>query len=297
MKIQIIVNPTAGGGKGERRFPDLLAQIKDLCPSAKGFLSRNPQEALTFAQQVLREGCDCLVVGGGDGTVHSVLPALVNHPAALGVIPLGGANDLARNWNIPLDFREALGVLRRGQPRAADVIATDSGSYIAGAGGVGLDVAVIEQAQMWRRRWKGISPFFLAVPLEFLRYRFPWISIQAQDWQYSGPAWQVLFTKIRRYAMVIRITSSIKMDDGLMGICVVPSTPKLRLLARSPLFPFLGFPSLLDVRYAKASSLTIESSPRLPFHGDGDVIGRTPVSLRILPRALKVMMPVAHPRP
>jgi len=229
--------------------------------------------------------------------VHSVLPALVNHPAALGVIPLGGANDLARNWNIPLDFREALGVLRRGQPRAADVIATDSGSYIAGAGGVGLDVAVIEQAQMWRRRWKGIFPFFLAVPLEFLRYRFPWISIQAQDWQYSGPAWQVLFTKIRRYAMVIRITSSIKMDDGLMGICVVPSTPKLRLLARSPLFPFLGFPSLLDVRYAKASSLTIESSPPLPFHGDGDVIGRTPVSLRVLPRALKIMMPVAHPCP
>lgn len=297
MKIQVIVNPASGGGKGKKLFPSLLSQIKDLCPSANGFLSRNPQEALTIAQQVLRQGCDCLVVGGGDGTVHSVLPALVNHPAALGVIPLGGANDLARNWGIPLDLREALGVLRRGQPRAADVIATDSGSYIAGAGGVGFDVAVIEQAQLWRRRWKGISPFFLAVPLEFLRYRFPWISIQAQDWQYSGPAWQVLFTKIRRYAMVIRITSSVKMDDGLMGICVVPSTPKLRLLARFPLIPFLGFQSLLAVRFAKASSLTIESSPPLPFHGDGDVIGRTPMSLRVLPRALKVMMPLPKPRP
>ncbi len=110
MKIQIIVNPAAGGGKGKRVFPHLLAQIKDLYPSSNGFLSRNPQEALTISQQALREGCDCLVVGGGDGTVHSVLPALVNHPAALGVIPLGGANDLARNWNIPLDFREALGV-------------------------------------------------------------------------------------------------------------------------------------------------------------------------------------------
>jgi len=296
VKIQIIVNPAAGGGKGERLFPDLLARVKDLCPSANGFLSRDPQEALTFAQKVLQEGCDCLVVGGGDGTVHSVLPALVNHPAALGVIPLGGANDLARNWNIPLDFREALGVLRRGQPRAADVIATESGSYIAGAGGVGLDVAVIEQAQMWRRRWKGLSPFFLAVPLEFLRYRFPQISIQTQDWQYSGPAWQVLFTKIRRYAMVIRITSSVKMDDGLMGICVVPSTPKWRILALSPLFPFLGFQSLLSARFAKASSVTIESSPPLPFHGDGDIIGQTPVSLRVLPRAIKVMMPVASPR-
>jgi diacylglycerol kinase (ATP) len=296
VKIQIIVNPAAGGGKGERLFPHLLAQIKDLCPSAKGFLSRNPQEALTLARQILGEGCDCLVIGGGDGTVHSVLPSLVNHPAALGVIPVGGANDLARNWNIPLDLRGALGVLRTGQPQAADVIATDTGSYIAGAGGVGLDVAVIEQAQVWRRRWKGISPFFLAVPLEFLRYRFPWISIQAQDWQYSGPAWQVLFTKIRRYAMVVKITPSVKMDDGLMGICVIPSTPKLSLLARSPLLPFLGFQSLLAVRSVKTSSVTITSSPPLPFHGDGDVIGQTPVSLRVLPRALKVMMPVANLR-
>jgi diacylglycerol kinase family enzyme len=297
VKIQLIVNPAAGGGRAERLFPDLLARIKDFCPSANGSLSRNPQEALTFAQQALREGCDCLVVGGGDGTVHAVLPALVNHPAALGVIPLGGANDLARNWNIPLDFREALGVLRRGQPRAADVIATDSGSYIAGAGGVGLDVAVIEQAQVWRRRWKGITPFFLAVPREFLRYRFPQISIQAQDWQYSGPAWQVLFTKIRRYAMVVKITPSVKMDDGLMGICVIPSMPKLSLLARSPLLPFLGFQSLLAVRSVKTSSVTITSSPPLPFHGDGDVIGHTPVSLRVLPRALKVMMPMASPSP
>ena len=229
--------------------------------------------------------------------MHSVLPALVNHPAALGVIPLGGANDLARNWSIPLDLRGALGVLRRGQPQPTDVITTDSGSYIAGAGGVGFDVAVIERAQLWRRRWKGISPFFLAVPLEFMRYRFPWISIQAQDWQYTGPAWQVLFTKIPRYALLIKITPSLRLDDGFMGICVVPPMPKLRLLACLPLLPFLGFQSLLAVRFVKASSLTITSSPPLPFHGDGDVIGQTPVSLRVLPRALKIMIPMASPPP
>jgi diacylglycerol kinase family enzyme len=222
---------------------------------------------------------------------------MVNHPAALGVIPLGGANDLARNWSIPLDLGGALGVLRRGQPQPIDVIATDSGSYIAGAGGVGFDVAVIEQAQLWRRRWKGISPFFLAVPLEFMRYRFPWVSIQAQDWQYSGPAWQVLFTKIQRYALLINITSSVKLDDGLMGICVVPAAPKLRILARSPLLPFLGFQSLLAVRFVKVSWVKITSSPPLLFHGDGDVIGQTPISLRILPRAIKIMMPMASGHP
>ena len=297
MKIHVIVNPAAGGGRGGRVFPRLLTRIKEFCPSANGSLSHNPQEALTVAQQAVRQGCDCLVVGGGDGTVHSVLPALVSHPAALGVLPLGGANDLARNWSIPLDLRGALGIIQNGKPQAVDMIATDSGAYIAGAGGLGFDVAVIEQAQVWRRRWKGISPFFLAVPRQFLRYRFPRVSIQTPDWHYAGPAWQVLFTKIRRYAMVVKIPSSVQMDDGLMGICVIPPMSKLRLLARSPLFPLLGFQNLLAVRSIKTSSVTITSSPPLSFHGDGDIIGQTPVSLRVLPRALKVMMPMASGHP
>ena len=295
MKIQVIVNPAAGGGKGKRLFPKLVARIKTLCPPANCLLSRNAQEALDIASRALRQGCDCLVMGGGDGTVHSVLPALVNHPMALGVIPMGGANDLARNWGIPLDLPEALEVLRKGQPRAVDVIATQSGAYIAGTGGVGFDVAVIKRTDRWRRRWTGIYPYFPAVLLEFIRYRFPWISVTAQDWQYRGPAWQVLFTKIPRYAMLIKMTSNVKIDDGLMGICFMPAVPKLRILARSPLFPFLGFKSFPQVRFFKTSAVTIESSPPLKFHGDGDLIGQTPAALGVVPGALKVMMPVSSP--
>jgi len=293
VKIIFIVNPAAGGGKGKRLFPNLVDQIKGLCPSANCFLSHHPQEALTIAFQALRQGCDCLVVGGGDGTVHSVLPALVNQATALGVIPLGGANDLARNWGIPLDLREALEVLRKGQRRAADVIGTDSGSYIAGAGGIGFDVAVIERAQQWRGRWKGIYPFFPAVPLEFMRYRFPWISLTAQDWQYNGPVWQVLFTKIPRYGLLLRIASTVRIDDGLMEICLVPAVPKLRILARTPLFSHLGFKGLPGVRSIRASAVTIASSPPLKFHGDGDLMGQTPATFRVLPKALQVLMPVS----
>jgi len=295
VKFQIIVNAAAGGGKGKKIFPTLVAKINDLGLPADCFLSHNPQEGLDIAFRCRSQGCQYLVAGGGDGTVHSLLPALVNGPLVLGLIPLGGANDLARNWGIPLDLDGALGVLRKGRPKALDVIGTDSRLYIAGAGGVGFDVAVIERASQWRTRWKGILPFFPAVALEFLRYRLPWISITAPDWQYRGPAWQVLFTKISRYALLLKIGSSVKMDDGLMEICVVPDLSKTHLLTRSPLFPLLGFKSLRAARLFPASEVAIETSPRLKFHGDGELIGQTPAVFRVLPKALQVMMPKSRP--
>jgi len=295
VKFQIIVNAAAGGGKGKKIFPTLVAKINDLGLPADCFLSHNPQEGLEIAFRCRSQGCQYLVAGGGDGTVHSLLPALVNGPLVLGLIPLGGANDLARNWGIPLDLDGALGVLRKGRPKALDVIGTDSRLYIAGAGGVGFDVAVIERASQWRTRWKGILPFFPAVALEFLRYRLPWISITAPDWQYRGPAWQVLFTKISRYALLLKIGSLVKMDDGLMEICVVPDLSKTHLLTRSPLFPLLGFKSLRAARLFPASEVAIETSPRLKFHGDGELIGQTPAVFRVLPKALQVMMPKSRP--
>jgi diacylglycerol kinase (ATP) len=293
VKFQVIVNSAAGGGKGKRRFPTLLAKIRDLGLSADCFLSHHPQEALATAIRAQSQGCDCLVAAGGDGTVHSLLPALVNRSPVLGVIPLGGANDLARNWGIPLDLDGALRVLRQGRPRAVDVIAARSGPYIAGAGGVGFDVAVIERASRWRHYWKGIFPFFPAVALEFFRYRLPWISMTGGDWQYRGPAWQVLFTKISRYALLLKIPSLVKMDDGLMEICLVPGVSKSHLLAHSPSFPFSGFRGLPEVRFFLAPEVAIESSPPLKFHGDGELIGQTPEVFRVLPRALKVIMPMA----
>jgi diacylglycerol kinase (ATP) len=295
VKFQIIVNSAAGGGKGKRGFAALVAKIKDLGLSADCFLSHHPQEALAIAGRAENQGCDCLVVGGGDGTIHSLLPALVNRSMILGVIPMGGANDLARNWGIPLDLDGALGVLCKERPRALDVIEARSGPYIAGAGGVGFDVAVIGRASQWRRHWKGISPFFPAVVLEFFKYRLPWISITGGDWQYHGPAWQVLFTKISRYALLLKIHSPVKMDDGLMEICLVPAVSKSHLLAHSPFFPFFGFKSLPGVHFFLASEVAIESSPPLKFHGDGELIGQTPEVFRVLPRALRVIMPMPSP--
>lgn len=172
-----------------------------------------------------------------------------------------------------------------------DVIQTQGGGYIAGAAGIGFDATVVELAERLRQGYKGLVPFSIAFLSEFFRYSPSLVSLRTGDWHYQGPAWQILLTKIPRYAYIFKITSSVKSDNGLMGICLIPDRPKLRVLRALPKLPFLGLRKLPGAIFRTASHLEVESSPPASIHGDGDLIGQTPAIFRVLPRTLRVMVP------
>ena len=296
MKIQFVLNPSSGGGKGEKILPLLKTQAELLGLSADVALSHHPEEAREIASSAQKRGCDVVVACGGDGTIHSLLPALVHRPVALGVIPIGTANDLARNWGIPFQLKRALLALLRGRPRRVDVIRTDSGTYVAGAAGLGFDAAVVQQAQWLRKVAKGILPFSIALLSEYARYSPTAVSLRAGDWEYEGPAWQILLTKIARYAYIFRITTSIKPDNGLMAVCLIPQTPNLGVITALPKLPFLGLKKLPGALFRNTPFLEITSSPPVCIHGDGDLIGQTPETFRVLPGALRIITPPAKPQ-
>jgi diacylglycerol kinase (ATP) len=291
VKIQFILNPASGGGKGEKVLPLLKSQMKLLGLGGDIALSHHPREAQEIAVRSQKMGCEVIVACGGDGTIHSLLPSLVQRPVALAVIPIGTANDLARNWGIPFQLKRALHVLREGKPRAVDVIRTDSGKYIAGTAGVGFDAAVVQQAEWLRKVAKGILPFSIAFFSELAHYPPSQVSLRAGDWEYEGPSWQILLTKIARYAYIFRITTSVKADNGLMDICLIPETPNLGVITALPKLPFLGLKKLPGALFRTVSALEIKSSPPVSIHGDGDLIGQTPETFRVLPKALSILAP------
>jgi diacylglycerol kinase (ATP) len=291
VKIQFIINPASGGGKGERILPLLKAQTKALGLTADFALSHHPREAQEIAARSQKRGCEIVAACGGDGTIHALLPALVGRPVALAVIPTGTANDLARNWKVPFQLKRALAVLRGGRPKTVDVIRTDSGKYIAGTAGIGFDAAVVQQAEWLRKVANGILPFSIAFFSELSHYPPSTVSLRAGDWEYEGPAWQILLTKIARYAYIFRITTSVKGDNGLMDICLIPETPNLGVITALPKLPFLGLKKLPGALFRTVPVLEVKSSPPVSIHGDGDLLGQTPETFRVLPKALRIIVP------
>ncbi|MBI4495845.1 MAG: diacylglycerol kinase family lipid kinase [Deltaproteobacteria bacterium] len=290
MKIRFILNPAAGGGKGKKFLPLLRARAAELGLDADWAVLSSVPQALAAATSARKDGCELLVACGGDGTIHFLLPAVVHHRFILGIIPLGTANDLARNWRIPLNPIRALELLQKGRPALLDLIQVDDRAYVAGAAGWGFDVAVIERVASWRKPRPGVWPYFLAALLEFSRYRPPRLELRGENWSFGGPAWQLICSKVSRYALAVKIAPLVKGDDGLMEVCLLPDLARARLLWHFPRLLFSGCKEIPGARSFRAPVLTISSTPALNLQGDGELIGRTPATLRVLPRRLPVML-------
>ncbi len=291
MSIQVIINPQAGKREGEKLFPLIKKNLKNLGLAVEIAISHHPQEARLLALQALEKGKRIILAGGGDGTIHSLLPALVYKPAILAVLPMGTANDLARHWCIPLNVNLALQLLVHGQPKLVDIIATASGGYIAGGAGLGFDVAVIERVLSWRRYWRGIFPFLPAIFIEFFNYSLPIFYLTADNWHYQGPAWQIVLSKMNHYAWRVKIPARVQYADGLMHMSLIPNLPKHKILPRAFPLAFEGIKCIPQALHLAISKISVASWPPCKYHGDGEIMGSTPETFQVLPRALRILSP------
>src|SRR5580692_7151401 len=103
-KAILLYNPLSGRRRG-RRLADVeaaLAVLRSAGVEASAAPTRAAADATDQTKQAIAEGCDTIFAGGGDGTVHDVLQGLVGSNAALGIIPLGTANSVAHDLQLPL---------------------------------------------------------------------------------------------------------------------------------------------------------------------------------------------------
>src|SRR5919198_3686137 len=102
----------------------------------------------------LDDGCDLIILGGGDGSISAVVDDLAHHHAALGLLPLGTANDLARTLAIPSDLDAACATIARGTVAAVD-LGLVGDTYFVNVVSVGLGAAVIPAMSPTLKRLAG----------------------------------------------------------------------------------------------------------------------------------------------
>lgn len=117
---------------------------------------KHPRE-LGLVVQEYHKQVDCVIVGGGDGTLNGVVDSLVETKLPLGILPLGTANDLARTLNIPFSIKQACEVITRGNLKAID-LGWVNGKHFFNVASIGLSVEITRQlSRGLKRRW-GFSP-------------------------------------------------------------------------------------------------------------------------------------------
>ena len=300
-RVLLLVNPLAASGRTLATVERALASLK-----RHGFDCEQAHSEqgghLTELARTLAPSCDIVLAAGGDGTVREVASGLLRARApetVLGVLPIGTGNDFATQIGIT-DAETALAALLEANVRTVDVIEARHSNRP----GEPLDHALLFAAtgfaaELLRRTSPRVKRLFgrrLSYSVGFFRalagLRVPTMRLQADGRAFAGPMFHVCAGNSEwAGGGAMRLSPGARMDDGRLEICLIGALGRFEALRCFPMLLRGTFPGHPKVRYFGGQELSVATEPSAPLALDGDVVGRTPATFRVLPGALRVMMP------
>lgn len=295
MRACVIFNPAAKGEKAER-FRQLLDSISKDCDLKR---TQAAGDARLLAAKACAEGFDTVFASGGDGTLNEVVNGLAESPGALekvrlGFLPLGTINVFARELGIPLDPATAWEKLKRAGEKKIDLPYIESGMpearrfYFAQMAGAGLDAKAIQLVD-WSLKKKFGPLAYVAAGLKAMCSAQPEIKVADGVKILSGQL--VLIGNGKLYGGDYRIFPGAELSDGLLEICLFPKVNWWVLLCS-------GFELLwngrLDESFVvrhRAKSFSLNGAAGTAFEVDGELAGKLPARVGLLPNALRVLCP------
>lgn len=259
-----------------------------------------PGDARLFAEEAVADRVDLVGVYGGDGTTMQAAAALVGTEIPLGVIPGGTGNLLAGNLRIPTHPVRAARALIKGRPGPIDLgcmARADGDHYFAVACGAGYDARVMaETSTADKHRWRFAA--YVATTLRLLpelRNVEHLITVDGQE--YEAQAALVLVANCGEVIPpYVKLKSGIAPDDGLLDLVIIRAdsfTESVRAVWELLREGGTSAAGPGRVAYARGQEITVTAAVEQPVQLDGEPHGTTPFTARVLPGAIRVLMPGA----
>lgn len=293
-RIRVIVNPSAHSG---RAWASLRrAGLVDARPDGvevEWVESRSAEHLVGLVRAAQDDSLDAVALAGGDGTVSLSLEALGErrNRVPLGFLPVGSGNDFARDCGVPRALGDAFRLLLAAERRTVDLARCEPlGRRLCCLAAVGLDEAALRIIYAsWLPRSKGLNVIAALRALSVYRPRPVRIT-----WEGGGFEGEVMFaavTNTRSYGGGFMVCPRARLDDGLLDVCIVKRTGRVRLVANFPRILAGTHGDLPEVVMAQSPWVRIESAGgALPVPLDAELdLAQTPIELRCEPGALDVI--------
>lgn len=237
-------------------------------------------------------GLDVLVVLGGDGSAHQGVQFCAGTDVALGVIPAGTGNDLARALGSPMETLAAADAmvvaLREGRRRRIDLGRVGEGEWFATVLCAGFDSAVNERAN--RMRWPhGQRRYDLATVLQLVALKASPLVVRTPEGTVELDATLVAVGNTRFYGSGIPVCPDADPTDGLLDVTVMGKVTRRHLLRIFPTLRGGGHVNDPAVTTLRATEVHLGEANGWIAYADGDRIQPLPVDLSCVPGALTVV--------
>jgi YegS/Rv2252/BmrU family lipid kinase len=262
-------------------------------------LTTGPGHARDLAAQAVRNGFNVIIAAGGDGTVNEVANGIIAEPgglasAALGILPMGTVNVLARELGLPLKVRAAWDVIGGGREISIDIGLAEFGPdaarerrHFLQLAGAGLDSRAVELVS-WKLK-KKLGPIaYIIAGWQAWREPKPVVTVD-RDPTASGEL--VMIGNGRFYGGSYAFFPRASLQDGLLDVCVFPKVAISPMVKTALAIATGRMERLRSVIRRQSAKVTLTSSSRVLLQLDGENVGPLPATLSMLPKALRVIVP------
>lgn len=293
----VIINPTAGRGRAGKQVPEIRRLLGPKAASWTWLYTQKRGDGQTLAREAAEAGAKLVVAVGGDGTLHEVVNGVLGTDATVGLIAYGTGNDFARALGLFGNLEQACHALTDGVTKWIDVgviegQGTKGPRHFLVLTGTGFDARTAQTVNAGIRGLSGPLAYVWGAILTLRDFQPFALTLTLDD----QPPKQVkaMFVSFANAATTgggMLIAPGATVDDGFLDICLVETVSKLTLLYQlSQVFKgkHVNHPAVTMLR---AQTLTVDADPPQPLLIDGEVIGMTPATIKLLPGALRFRVP------
>src|ERR687893_481675 len=294
-RAALIVNTRSRSG--ERTFFEALDRLEGLgVPLGATYAIRDPVRLPETVREVLDDGSGyrLLILGGGDGSVSSVVDYLAHHDVTLGLLPLGTANDFARTLGIPSDIEGACDAIANGK-----VVDVDLGlageNYYVNVASVGLGVEATRALSPWLKRSAGPLAYPVAAIKAFLNHEPFSARLTFPDGDHEPVEYerllQVAVGNGRFYGGGMVVAPESGIDDSSLDVYAIELGRHRDLIGATRYLKTGDFIRNESVTQHRTERVRLETDPELAVNIDGELVTRTPQDFSVAHNALKVLVP------
>jgi diacylglycerol kinase (ATP) len=303
VKRVFIINPKAGAGLGPRAVAQLEADFRERGACVDAVVCASRADTVERTRQALREGAGQIVAVGGDGTVNAVASAFfedgkaISSEACLAVARAGSGSDYFRSLSLAAkhDWRDIVltPVVRRVDVAFAETLPGTGAEpiFFLNMATLGMAAEVVQRKAAMSPWWPRSLRYLLPTVAGLFQVRPSRVRLTIDEQVHDREAICIMVAKGSFSGGGMRFGSRVTLDDGQFEVTLFQPMSTATMLLKTPRLYSGDFADVPQVEKFSGRRVQIEADPPFLVERDGDLIGRTNVVMRIVPRALPLCFP------
>jgi len=292
-KIKLIINPSSGRQSMEKKIDILCKLLLDDGYIIAKFFTKKKDDAMLEATKTCNEDYDIIIVSGGDGTVNEVAKGIMvsGKSVPLAILASGTVNDFANYIDIPKNINDFYNMIKEEKTLDVD-IGMVSGDYFVNVAAGGLLTNIAYQVSTESKTMLGRLAYYFEGVKELAYNNLETKRVKINSKEFSGEEDILLFLISNSSSIggFKKIAPEADILDGLLDVVIIKKS-EITDLANIFVNVLTGdHINHQNVIYFKTSSISIESTDKVPLDLDGEFSGYLPAQFNVIPNGLKIII-------